>query len=83
MREILTHGSVRGSNQQHPRNTHPKAQKQKCGHGAKGESKDCGLVLYSTSDTLGLTGLLQYDYLLGKYPVTKAKLHHIHPTYQT
>ena len=49
MREILTHGSVRGSNA-HPRNTHPKAQKQKCGHRAKVESKDCGLVLYSTTD---------------------------------
>lgn len=49
MREILTHGSARGSNQQHPRNTHPKAQKQKCGHGATVESKDCGLALYSTN----------------------------------
>jgi len=52
VREILTHGSVRGSNA-HPRNTHPKAQKQKCGHRAKVESKDCGLVLYSTTDRTG------------------------------
>jgi hypothetical protein len=60
VREILTHGSVRGSNA-HPRNTHPKAQKQKCGHRAKVESKDCGLVLYSTTDRTGDTYILIYS----------------------
>lgn len=71
MREILKHGSVRGSNQQHPRNTHPKAQKQKCGHRAKVESKDCGLVLYSTvaeiSESLGHSDLKTTENYLGGF----------------
>ena len=84
MREILTHGSVRGSNA-HPRNTHPKAQKQKCGHRAKVESKDCGLVLYSTTDRTGIQLVISVlnmrsdCYHLSRFPAYNLQFLFLHP----
>lgn len=76
MREILTHGSVRGSNA-HPRNTHPKAQKQKCGHRAKVESKDCGLVLYSTTDRQHVPLKRLHESVLSNIRITTIFTYHL------